>query len=64
MKKRTKITIINPPQPPTEGQQFVEALKKLGWVVIMVVVILVVGTFINKTTTKLTRNYLEWVDEP
>jgi len=64
MKKRTKVTIVNPPQPPTEGQQLVEALKKLGWFVIMVVVILVVGTFINKTTTKLTRNYLEWVDEP
>jgi len=64
MKKRTKVTIVNPPQPPTEGQQFVEALKKLGWVVIMIVVILVVGTFVNKTTTKLTRNYLEWVEEP
>lgn len=64
MKKRPKITIVNPPKPPTEGEQGVEALKKVGWFVVMVIVILVVGTFINKTTTKLTRNYLEWVEEP
>jgi hypothetical protein len=64
MKKRRKVTVINPPQPPTPRQQTVESLKQLGWIVIMVVVILVVGTFINKTATKLTRDYWEWANEP
>lgn len=64
MKKRRKVTVINPPQPPTPRQQTVESLKQLGWIIIMVVVILVVGTFINKTATKLTRNYWDWVNEP
>lgn len=64
MKKRPKITIVNPPKPPTEGQQAVEAIKKVGWFVVMVIVILVVGTLINKTSTKLTRDYWNWVEEP
>ena len=64
MKKRPKVTIVNPPKPATEGEQTVEALKKVGWFVIMVIVILVVGTFINKTSTKLTRDYWNWVETP
>lgn len=64
MSKGRKVTIVNPPKPPTDGEKTIEALKKVGWFVIMVIVILVVGTFINKTSTKATREYLEWVNEP
>ena len=64
MRKRPKITVVNPPKPPTERERALQALKKAGWFVVMTIVILVVGTLINKTTTKATREYLEWVGEP
>lgn len=64
MKKRPKITVINPPPPPTGRDRAVEALKKAGWFVIIVIFVLVVGTFINKTAVKATREYWQWVDQP
>lgn len=63
MKKHPKVTIVNPPQPPTAGQQAMETLKQLGWIVVIVIVVLVVGTAINKTSTKLTRDYWNWAEK-
>jgi hypothetical protein len=63
MKKKARLTIINEPKPPSDADKLLHGLKLIGTFILVTIIILVFGTLWNKTVTKASREYIEWLDE-